>query len=138
MLASNLPAFLKKKKLLDDPDLPAAACRKFGDLFLEAGWLADALDFYLKGNISEGLNRLQDLALDTGDAFLLERLLQAQGRDAPELWQQVADQAAARQKLTLAHWAAARAGEQVQTAVPDPGPGQNSPGATGDGHADPA
>ena len=135
MSVTNLPSFLKKKKLLDDPNLPAADCRKYGDLFLEAGWLADALDFFLKGNVSEGLNQLQELALDTGDAFLLERLLQAQGREAPELWQQVSDQATARQKPTLAHWAAERAGKDQ---AKDPGLGENSPGSKGDDHADPA
>jgi len=53
------------------------------------------------------------LALETGDAFLLERLLQVQGREAPELWSQVAVQAAAREKFTLARWANEKAGKPV-------------------------
>ena len=114
MSVNNLPSFLKKKKLLDNANLPAAECRKYGNLFLEAGWLADALDFFIKGNISEGLQQLQALALDTGDAFLLERLLQVQGREAPELWQQVAAQATAPEKFTLAQWAEERAGKDVR------------------------
>ncbi len=138
MAASNLPGFIKKKKLLDDANLPAADCRRYGNLFLEAGWLADALDFFLKGNISEGLQQLQDLALQTGDAFLLERLLQAQDRDAPELWQQVSVQAAARQKTTLAQWAAARADLKVSTAAAESVAGKNPQGAGGADHADSA
>jgi hypothetical protein len=130
----NVPSFLKKKKLLDNANLPAAECRKYGNLFLEAGWLADALDFFSKGNISEGLEQLQALALETGDAFLLERLLQVQGREAPELWQQVAAQAAARQKITLAQWAREKAGLEVAGA--DPAPKENSPGSIGADHAD--
>ena len=134
MAASNLPGFLKKKKLLDDPNLSAAECRKYGGLFLEAGWVADALDFFLKGNVPEGLEQLQALALDTGDAFLLERLLQAQGREAPDLWEQVAVRATALQKYTLAQWAAQRAGKDVLAKAANGGLGKNSP--TGDDHAD--
>jgi hypothetical protein len=122
MAANNLPGFLKKKKLLDDADLPAAECRTYGNLFLEAGWLADALDFFLKGNVSEGLDQLQALALDTGDAFLLERLLQGQGRrEAPELWEQVAARATALQKLAMAQWAAERAGKDFRAEAADGG-----------------
>lgn len=111
MAKSNLPSFLKKKKLLDDPQLSAATCRSYGDLFAAAGWLADALDFYLKGNDTAGLARLQAVALETGDAFLLERLLQAQGREEPELWSHIAATAAAAGKFTLARWAQERGGQ---------------------------
>jgi hypothetical protein len=134
MSERNVPSFLKKKKLLDNANLPAAECRKYGNLFLEAGWLADALDFFTKGNISEGLEQLQALALETGDAFLLDRLLQVQGREAPELWQQVAAQADARQKFTLVQWAREKAGLKVAGA--DPAPKENSPGSIGADHAD--
>jgi hypothetical protein len=119
MLINKLPNFLKKKKLLDSPALPAAECLKYGNLFLEAGWLADALDFFIKGNISEGLDQLQALAAASGDAFLLERVLQVQGRTAPELWSQVAAVAAAKQKDTLVHWANERAGRGNPVAVAD-------------------
>lgn len=108
MTTDNLPGFLKKKKLLDNLDLPAAECGRYGRLFLGAGALADALDFFLKGNDAEGLAQLQDLAVDTGDAFLLERILQARGQDAPELWEKVALKAAASEKFTLARWAQLR------------------------------
>jgi hypothetical protein len=135
-MSANAPGFIKKKKLLDDANLPAADCRKYGNLFLEAGWLADALDFFLKGNVTEGMEQLQTIALDTGDAFLLERLLQAQGREAPELWRQVAAQATARQKYTLAQWAAERAGTDFRVEAADSGLGKNSLRPTEDDHAD--
>ncbi len=138
MSATNLPGFLKKKKLLADANLSAAECRTYGNLFLEAGWLADALDFFLKGDVSEGLEQLQALALDTGDAFLLERLLQAEGREAPELWEQVAARATALQKFTLAQWANERAGKDFRAEAADGGLGKNSLRPTGDDHADPA
>jgi hypothetical protein len=136
MSVPNVPDFLKKKKMLDDAQLPVAECRKFGNLFLEAGWLADALDFFLKGNISEGLEQLQAVALDTGDAFLLERLLQAQRREAPELWEQVAVKAAARHKNTMAQWAAERAGKNFPVEAVDSNVGENSLRPTDDNHAE--
>lgn len=109
-------SFLKKKKLLDDPHLPTATCREYGDLCLAQGWLADALDFYLKGQDAAGLEKLQTIAVATGDAFLLERLLQAQGRQDPALWQQVAAAAAAAGKETLARWAQERAAQGGEAA----------------------
>ncbi len=136
MSLNKLPIFLKKKKLLDDPNLPAAECRTYGNLFLEAGWLADALDFFLKGNVTEGLEQLQALALDTGDAFLLERLLQAQGREAPELWEQVAARATALQKFTMAKWASDRAGKDFRAEAANKGLGENSLRPMDDDHAD--
>jgi hypothetical protein len=135
MSIPNLPGFIKKKKLLDDPQLPGAECQKYGNLFLEAGWLADALDFFLKGNIAAGLEKLQAVALETGDAFLLDRLLQAQGRQAPELWERVAALAAARQKFTLARWAADKAGKDFQIETADSSLGENSLQPTDDHHA---
>jgi hypothetical protein len=133
---NNLPSFLKKKKLLDSANLPAEECRKFGNLFLEAGWLADALEFFIKGNISEGLQKLEALALESGDAFLLERLLQVQGREAPELWEQVAARAAAQEKFTMAQWANERAGKGVRTTDADPALEEKSLGSKGDDRAD--
>ena len=121
----KLPGFLKKKKLLDDPQLPAAACRTYGDQFFEADWLADALDFYLKGNDTQGLARLQARAVETGDAFLLERLSQVQGGQATELWEQVAVQASALGKFTLAAWAREKCGPAVSSQT----------GAAGSDHA---
>ncbi len=111
MASTKALGFLKKKKLLDDPHLPAATCREYGDLCLAQGWLADALDFYLKGQDTAGLEKLQAIALETGDAFLLERLLQAQGRQDPVLWQQVAEAAVAAGKETMARWAQERAAQ---------------------------
>ena len=135
MSANNLPSFLKKKKLLDNTNLPAEECRKYGNLFLEAGWLADALDFFIKGNIAEGLQQLEALALDSGDAFLLERLLQVQGREAPELWEQVAVRAAAQEKFTMAQWANEKAGKDARATDADP-IDTKSLGSKGDDRAD--
>ena len=133
---NNLPSFLKKKKLLDNANLPAAECRKYGDLFLEVGWLTDALDFFIKGNISEGLQKIESLALDSGDAFLLERLLQVQGRQASELWEQVAVRAAALEKFTMAQWAGERAGKDIQATEAEPAIEKRSLGPEGDDNAD--
>lgn len=135
---NNLPGFIKKKKLLDSANLAAEECRKYGNLFLAAGWLADALDFFLKGNISEGLQQVEKIALDFGDAFLLERLLQVQDREASELWAQVADQAAAQEKYTMAEWAKEKISRNTQAIAAETATDKKSPGSMGDDHADSA
>ena len=121
---------------MDNANLPAEECRKYGNLFLEAGLLTDALEFFIKGNISEGLRELEALALDSGDAFLLARLLQVQDREARELWEQLAARAAAQEKFTMAQWANERAGKDIRATDADPALEKKSLGSKGNDRAD--
>lgn len=136
MTTKNLTNYLKKKKLLDNVNLSAEDCRKYGNIFLEAGWLSDALDFFSKGKISEGLEKLETIAIDSGDAFLLERLLQIQGREAPELWEKVAINATVQEKFTMAEWARERAGKVAGVTDADSAGKAKSSGLKGDDRAD--
>ena len=86
-LPPGVPGYLKKRRLLNEPELAPALCREHGDKFFALGWWDDALEFYQKGNITEGLEKLRAQALETGDAFLLARL----GKDHdPQVWRALA------------------------------------------------
>ncbi len=136
MIVSKVPGFLKKKRLLDDAKLSAERCRDYGTMFLNAGALADALDFFLKAGDGPGLEQLKEIALQTGDAYLLERILQAQGLSAPELWEQAAAKAQALGKLTLARWAWERAGKSAPAECGDGELGKSDWQPLGGDHAD--
>jgi hypothetical protein len=113
-LPPGVPSYLKKRRLLNEPDLAPALCREHGDKFFALGWWDDALEFYQKGKITEGLEKLMTQALETGDAFLLARL----GKDHdPQVWRALADRALALEKFHFARRAYELAGDPDKTAM---------------------
>jgi hypothetical protein len=112
-LPKGVPNCLKKRQLLNDPNLSAALCRDYGNRFLELGWYEDALEFFHKGHSASGLEKLRAHGLETGDAFLLDRL----GPQDPEVWRRAAEQALAQEKLQFARRAFEMAGDDDKAAM---------------------
>jgi hypothetical protein len=112
-LPKGVPNCLKKRQLLNDPNLSAALCRDYGNRFLEMGWYEDALEFFKKGHSAAGLEKLTAHGLESGDAFLLDRL----GPQDPEVWRQAAERALAQDKLQFARRAFEMAGEDDKAAM---------------------
>lgn len=109
----GLPNCLKKRRLLHDQEISPEHCRQLGEKFLALGWWEDALEFFQKGNVTEGLARLRELALATGDAHLLGRL----GETDAAVWRQVAEAALAQGKLHFASRAFKAAGDEEAAAA---------------------
>jgi hypothetical protein len=112
-LPKGLPSCLKKRQLLTDKVLTSAQCRDYGNKFLDLGWREDALEFFRKGAVTEGLEALQAYCLETGDAYLLGRL----GETDPEVWRRLAERALALGKLHFARRAFDLAGDTDKTAM---------------------
>jgi len=112
-LPRGLPDCLKKRQLLNEKEISPELCRQLGEKFLALEWWEDALEFFQKGRVAEGLARLREHALATGDAHLLARL----GETDPALWRQLAETALAQGKLHFAHRALKAAGDQEAAAV---------------------
>ena len=74
VLPQGVPGCLKKRQLLNDPDLKTDHCREYGEKFLALGWWEDALAFFQKCQDSSGLEKIKEHSLETGDAYLLARL----------------------------------------------------------------
>jgi hypothetical protein len=104
---------MKKRQLLTDKALTPAQCRDYGNKFLALGWREDALEFFQKGAVTEGLEALKAYCLETGDAFLLGRLKETD----PEVWRQVAERALASGQLHFARRAFEVAGDTDKTAM---------------------
>ncbi len=113
-LPKGLPGCLKKRRLLNDPELRPWLCRKTGEEFLSLGWWQDALEFFQKCSDTAGREKIKQHCLETGDAYLLGRL--GPGQD-PELWRQVADRALDLEKFRFARRAYELAGDADKAAM---------------------
>jgi len=118
-LPPGMPNCLKKRRLLNEKELSPELCREYGEKFLAIDWWEDALEFFQKGNYQEGLEKIKAQALESGDAFLLGRLVK--DRD-PDLWRRVAEQAMELGKLQFARRAWEMAGDKEKAAALSPSP----------------
>jgi hypothetical protein len=85
---------LEKRELLNQPAAAVDALIDWGDRYLDAGFVHDALDFYEKAGAADASQRLLDAAKTDGDVFLLRRLCAVLGREPTgEEWLTVAEQA---------------------------------------------
>ncbi len=89
-LPKGVPGCLKKRRLLNDPELRPELCREYGEKFLDLGWWQDALEFFQKCGDAQGLEKIKAHCLETGDVFLLGRLGSPQD---PKTWRLVAEKA---------------------------------------------
>lgn len=82
-------------------------CKKYGDMFFDAQRYNDAIDFYAKGNLVEGLRKVKRLAIEEGDYFLLKRLKGViPGEIQEEDWHKLSVRAEAKGIANFADWAA--------------------------------
>jgi hypothetical protein len=116
VLPKGVPGSLKKRRLLNERELRPELCREYGEKFLALGWWEDALEFFLKAGDTEGLEKIKNHCLETGDAYLLGRL---GVRQEPKIWRQVAEQALDLGKLHFARRAYEQAGDPDKTAMVD-------------------
>ncbi|MEE9912386.1 MAG: hypothetical protein K4571_11755 [Deltaproteobacteria bacterium] len=106
MSIRKLPDYRLKQKVLYIDKTSAQALAGYGDLYLEAGVLSDALDFYAKAGHQTGMQKIKDLALDSGDVFFFQRAakaLNAEIRDAD--WENIARRAVELKKYLFARHA---------------------------------
>lgn len=99
----RLPDYRLKQKLLyidkTNPDL----LKKYGDLFMEEGFLSDALDFYQKAGNGEALQKIRTMALENGDVMLFQQAAKALGMELkPADWENVGEKAIALKKYCFA------------------------------------
>lgn len=90
LLPQGVPGSTKKRQILNDQEMKAEQCREYGEQFLAVDWWEDALEFFQKGHDSQGLEKIKNHSLETGDAYLLARLGVAQD---PLTWRRLATRA---------------------------------------------
>lgn len=113
-LPKGMPNCLKKRRLLNEKELSPELCRDYGEKFLAIGWWEDALEFFQRGGHQEGLEKIKAYCLESGDAYLLGRMV----KDGdPDLWRRVAGKALESGKLQFARRALEMAGDKDKAAA---------------------
>jgi hypothetical protein len=103
MRNNDLLSCLEKRDLLNQPAASVDALVEWGDRYLDAGFVHDALGFYEKAGALEALPPLLEVAKSEGDAFLLRRVCAVLGREPiHEEWLAVAEKAERLQKQHFA------------------------------------
>jgi len=89
----NIDYRLKQKLLYTDKTCPEIL-KKCGDLLREQGRISDALDFYQKADDREGLQKIKDMALESGDVMLFQQAAKGlQIELKPKDWEDIAQKA---------------------------------------------
>jgi hypothetical protein len=102
----KLPDYRSKQKILYIDKTSAASLISYGDLYLEAGALSDALDFYAKAGHHTGVQKIKDLALTNGDAFLFQGAAKALSIELRDIdWEDIAHRATELKKYLFARHA---------------------------------
>ena len=106
MSIKKLPDYRLKQKILYIDKTSTAALISYGDLYLEAGAISDALDFYAKAGHQAGMQRIKDLALANGDTFIFQGAAKALGHELrDDDWENIARRAIELKKYLFARHA---------------------------------
>jgi hypothetical protein len=73
----KLPDYRLKQKILYLDNINSDALIHYGDSFLEAGAYSDALDFFQKSNNNKGVQKIKNIAFDSGDVMLFQHAAKA-------------------------------------------------------------
>lgn len=107
----KLPWTLEKRELLYERK--GVDYRYYGDLFFEAERYADALEFYLRGDVEEGIEKMKQFALENGDYYILAKIEEKySGRIKSEEWRKAARRAEELEKFSMAIWLYEKCGEE--------------------------
>ena len=77
MSIKKMPDYRLKQKILYIEKVNPNVLQNYGDMFLEEGFLPDALDFYQKANYNSGMQKIKDIAFDQGDVMLFQQAAKA-------------------------------------------------------------
>ena len=102
----KLPDYRLKQKILYLDRTAPDDLINYGKLFLEAGAYSDALDFYSKSNHHEGIQKIKNIAFESGDVMLYQRAAKALNMELSAAdWESIGEKAMALKKYLFARHA---------------------------------
>jgi tetratricopeptide (TPR) repeat protein len=113
-LLSNkkLPDYRLKQKILYIDKTDAEILKNYGNTFLDAGFISDAIDFYNKANYYNGLEKIKALAFETGDVMFFQRVMKALNTEPSQAdWEMIGQKAISLKKYLFAKHALEKAGK---------------------------
>ena len=106
MSLRKLPDYRSKQKILYIDKTSPATLISYGDLYVKAGALSDALDFYDKASHQAGMQRIKEMALENGDTFLFQHAAKALNIELERAdWEEIARKATDLKKYLFARHA---------------------------------
>jgi hypothetical protein len=109
----KLPDYQLKQKILYTDHTDPEILKNYGNLFFAEGNLSDALDFYHKANFTEGLQKVKNTALESGDAMLFQRAAKALNLELkPADWENIGQTALRLKKYLFARHAIEKASNE--------------------------
>jgi hypothetical protein len=95
--------YKEKQKILYVDQTPARDLIAYGDQYLEANRIADAAEFYQRAGHAPGLEKIRNIALDSGDVMMFQQVMKALNRKVSDgEWNDIGDKALDRKKYTFA------------------------------------
>jgi hypothetical protein len=74
-MSKILPNYQEKQRILYIDHKSVRDLIAYGDAFLEAGKMFDAIEFYQRVNYSEGMEKIKGMAEHSGDVMLFQQVL---------------------------------------------------------------
>lgn len=109
----KLPDYRLKQNLLYVDKVNTNTLQNYGDSFVEEGQLSDALDFYLKINDNNGLQKIKEIALNSGDVMLFGQAAKALNLELkPADWEGIGKKAMELKKYSFARHALEKANNE--------------------------
>ena len=114
MNIKNLPDYRLKQKILYIDQTNPQILEKYGDAFFTQGNLSDALDFYERANSTDGLQKIKNVALESGDVMLFARAAKALNLELKTTdWENIAQIAIGLKKYLFARQALEKASNET-------------------------
>jgi hypothetical protein len=109
----KLPDYRLKQKILYIDKVNPHLLQNYGDMFLEEGFFSDALDFYQKENDNSGMQKIKDIAINSGDVMLFQQAAKALHLELkPADWGSIGQKAIDLKKYLFAQHALERANNE--------------------------
>jgi len=113
MAKNELPNFFKRREILFSDEISPDEVDRYGDMFLEAGRVNEALDFYEKSGNKERVRRVLQMAEEEGDLGVWMRAkVLLKETPKPAEWERMAERALSAGKEHYAIYALEKAGKQ--------------------------
>jgi len=107
------PDYRLKQKILYIDKVNSHVLQNHGDMFLEEGFLSDALDFYQKANDNNGMQKIKNIAFDCGDIMLFQQAARALHLELkPSDWESIGQKAIDLKKYFFARHALEKANNE--------------------------
>ncbi len=92
-MKTELPRWKERQGLLSSPQAETSTLNSLGETALSKGYVQDALWYFKKAENSSGLEKIKQLAVSEGDAFLLDALERSSGEISNDVWNKLGYQA---------------------------------------------